>query len=411
MRTIFFLLSAILIAVSCDTPQALQPNETDYFLKFYGSDGDQTGVDFIVNDDGTFVLVGNSQKSTTSDWQIYVVKIGQTGEIIWEGTFGSVSRDEEARDIELLKNGELIIAGNSKPKNVTAQSDVYLLKLNQDGGFVDSLRQETRTSFENVSSVTEVTTASDSSELIVAGSISGTSGNAQDTDAMHMRFKIDRNLNKLKRVSELEWKTRPTFASFDFAGNQSAIKVEQLDDNTFFAFGTSKQPGKSSDFWYYTLSKNANAPINSTFIGEATQDEILTSVTRSGFRVVLTGIQSDSRVVAALLPLPLPSSSSATTVTILKIDGAKFNQPRLAIGKNGYWVAGGNIALARTNAIGSQFGVEQLLGKSGSNVGTITELQDGRAAIIGTMPLGGEGSNNPTKMVFMKLNPNGKLAP
>lgn len=417
MRKIFVLIVVLGIFCSCDTPEELQRNETDYFLKFYGNDGNQTGVDFVMNDDGTFVLVGNSQEFATSDLQIYVVKINQKGEVLWQNTYGSNARNEEAKDIELLKNGELIIAGNSKPKNVTTQSDVYLLKLNQDGGFVDSVRQETITSFENVSSVTEVTTASDSSELIVAGSISGISGNAQDTDAMHMRFKIEKNLDKLKRVSELEWKTRPTFSSFGLPGIESATKVVQYDNNTFYVFGTSNQLGKF-DFWYYAISNKANAPINSTLIGDLGQDEVLTSVTLSKDQtsVVLAGTRQGS-IVTVLLRLPLLSISPSTT-TNLNLKGDQYSQPRLAIGQSGYWVAAqktststSDIVLARTNVDGTS-NFEHLFGESLlSQSGSVAELPDGRVVTIGTIALGGVGNNSQLKMVFMKLNSSGRLAP
>jgi hypothetical protein len=422
MRKIFVLIVVLGIFCSCDTPEELQRNETDYFLKFYGNDGNQSGVDFIMYDDGTFVLVGNSQESATSDLQIYVVKINQKGEVLWQSTYGSNARNEEAKDIELLKNGELIIAGNSKPKNTAAQSDVYLLKLNQDGGFVDSIRQETRTSFENVISVTEVTTASDSSELIVAGSISGTSGNTEDTDAMHMRFKIDKNLNKLKRVSELEWKTRPTFSSFGLPGVESATKVVQYDANTFYVFGTSKQQLGTSDFWYYSLSDKANAPINSMLIGNSDQDEVLTSVTLSKDQtsVVLAGTRQGS-IVTVLLRFPLlPISPFTTTDLNLNLsdklsEGGQYSQPRLAIGQNSYWIAAqkaSDIVVARTNVDGNSIFGERLFGESlSSQSGAVAELPDGRVVTIGTMALGGEGTNNQQKMVFMKLNSSGRLAP
>ena len=418
MRKIFVLIVVLRIFCGCDTPEELQRNRTDYFLKFYGNDGNQTGVDFVMNDDGTFVLVGNSQESATSDLQIYVVKINQKGEVLWQNTYGSNARNEEAKDIELLKNGELIIAGNSKPKNVTTQSDVYLLKLNQDGGFVDSVRQGTITSFENVSSVTEVTTASDSSELIVAGSISGISGNAQDTDAMHMRFKIEKNLNKLKRVSELEWKTRPTYPSFRFQGVENATKVVQYDNNTFYVFGSSNQLGKF-DFWYYSLSNKANEPINSTLIGNLEQDEVLTSVTLSKDQtsVVLAGTRQGS-IVTVLLRFPLLPISPFTPTDLKLSEGDQYSQPRLAIGQSGYWVAAqkastsnGDIVVARTNVDGTR-NFEHLFGESlSSQSGAVAELPDGRVVTIGTMALGGVGNNSQLKMVFMKLNSSGRLAP
>lgn len=236
---------------------------------------------------------------------------------------------------------------------------------------------------------------------------------------MHMRFKIDKNLNKLKRVSELEWKTRPTFSSFGLPGVESATKVVQYDDNTFYVFGTSNQLGKS-DFWYYSLSDKANAPINSTLIGKSDQDEVLTSVTLSKDQtsVVLAGTRQGS-IVTVLLRFPLLPISTFTS-TDLKLslkpsEGGQYSQPRLAIGQNSYWIAAqkaSDIVLARTNVDGNSIFGERLFGESlSSQSGAVAELPDGRVVTIGTMALGGEGTNNQQKMVFMKLNSNGRLAP
>ncbi|MFM7429466.1 MAG: hypothetical protein ACKO1F_06150, partial [Flammeovirgaceae bacterium] len=255
-------------------------------------------------------------------------------------------------------------------------------------------------------------------------SISGTSGNAQDTDAMHMRFKLGKNLNKLKRVSELEWKTRPTFSNFSFQGTESATKVVQYDNNTFYVFGTSNQLG-SSDFWYYVLSNKANAPINSRLIGEGGQDEVLTSVTLSKDQtsVVLAGTRQDS-IVTVLLRFPLLSISPTTTTTLKLggkplMGGGQYSRPRLAIGRNSYWVAAqktststSDIVLACTSVNGTPNFDERLFGESLlSQSGSVAELPDGRVVTIGTMALGGAGNNNQLKMVFMKLNPIGRLAP
>jgi hypothetical protein len=201
-------------------------------------------------------------------------------------------------------------------------------------------------------------------------------------------------------------------------GVESATKVVQYDDNTFYVFGTSNQLGKS-DFWYYSLSNKANAPINSTLIGKSDQDEVLTSVTLSKDQtsVVLAGTRQGS-IVTVLLRFPLLPISPFTPTDLKLSEGDQYSQPRLAIGQTGYWVAAqktsastSDIVLARTNVDGTR-NFEHLFGESLlSQSGSVAELPDGRVVTIGTMALGGVGNNSQLKMVFMKLNSSGRLAP
>jgi hypothetical protein len=153
-------------------------------------------------------------------------------------------------------------------------------------------------------------------------------------------------------------------------------------------------------------------------IGNLEQDEVLTSVTLSKDQtsVVLTGTRQGS-IVTVLLRLPLLSISPSTT-TNLNLEGDQYSQPRLAIGQTGYWVAAqktsastSDIVLARTNVDGTR-NFEHLFGESLlSQSGSVAELPDGRVVTIGTMALGGVGNNSQLKMVFMKLNSSGRLAP
>ncbi|MFM8912781.1 MAG: hypothetical protein ACKOE6_07700, partial [Flammeovirgaceae bacterium] len=229
MRRTVCILIFLTAFFGCDTPGSLEPNETNYFLKYYGLEGEQTGVDFVVNPDGTFVLLGNSRKSVASNWQVYVVKIDAKGKIIWQKTFGG-PLDEEARDIELLKDGNLIIAANSE--KTVGERDVFLIRLSQDGIPIDSVRQGLRNGAieldENVSSVSEVGAGLvNPAGFIVAGSTSGGTNKPTDlSDAMHMRF-----TSQLVWISDAigTWRSRPTFGNQGFEGEESATKVVQYN--------------------------------------------------------------------------------------------------------------------------------------------------------------------------------------
>jgi hypothetical protein len=142
---------------------------------------------------------------------------------------------------------------------------------------------------------------------------------------------------------------------------------------------------------------------------------VLTSVTLSKDQtsVVLAGTRQGS-IVTVLLRFPLLPISPFTSTDLKLSEGGQYSQPRLAIGQSGYWVAAqkaSDIVVARTNVDGTR-NFEHLFGESlSSQSGAVAELPDGRVVTIGTMALGGEGTNNQQKMVFMKLNSSGRLAP
>ena len=133
---LFFVLVAFLMA--CDTQKSFEAPDENYFVKYFGNEGNQQGVDFAVNDDGSIFILGNSREPGKSQ-QIYVAKVGINGRIVWEKTLG-LSLDEEAKDIEIsFDKSSLIVLGNSE-KSV-GERDIFLIRLTLDGVAIDSTRQ------------------------------------------------------------------------------------------------------------------------------------------------------------------------------------------------------------------------------------------------------------------------------
>jgi hypothetical protein len=119
--------------VSCDTPGNVEPIFNDYFTKYYGEDGEQSGVDLVLNTDGSMILLGNSF-SQIDPISPFIVKTDPQGNVLWQRTFKN--DNETAVDIQLI-NGGTTVAVLTNVQRATTNICLYLL--GQDGNLVDSL--------------------------------------------------------------------------------------------------------------------------------------------------------------------------------------------------------------------------------------------------------------------------------
>lgn len=126
-------LALIALMVSCDTPGNVEPIFNDYFTKYYGEDGEQSGVDLVLNTDGSMILLGNSF-SQIDPISPFIVKTDPQGNVLWQRTFKN--DNETAVDIQLI-NGGTTVAVLTNVQRATTNICLYLL--GQDGNLVDSL--------------------------------------------------------------------------------------------------------------------------------------------------------------------------------------------------------------------------------------------------------------------------------
>jgi hypothetical protein len=109
----------------------------------YGGSGIEVSYDIIATADGAYVVVGNTF-STDGDVSgnhgesdVWMIKISETGDLLWEQTFGGSGFDA-AQGVSLSKDGGYIIAGNSKSSDTDlttnhGENDIWLLKTNSEG--------------------------------------------------------------------------------------------------------------------------------------------------------------------------------------------------------------------------------------------------------------------------------------
>jgi hypothetical protein len=78
---------------------------------------------------GGYILAGET--SYGGDTNMYVVRIGQTGDKIWEKSIGSITGRESARAVAETKDNGFIVVGECR--SAQSANDVYLVKLQSDG--------------------------------------------------------------------------------------------------------------------------------------------------------------------------------------------------------------------------------------------------------------------------------------
>jgi len=425
MRVIAIIL-IIGITLSCDTADKFAVPEENYFVKFYGEEGDQEGIDFIVNTDGTIVMVGNTEKSGDKK-QIYVVKVDANGQVLWQRSIGLPDKNDFAKDIELHPDGRIVIAGETEM--TVDDKDVYVKTLSQNGDQLDSARYGLpNNTNEEVNSVTIINGGGAFPPgFMVTGSTTQSSASSL-RDAMVLRFN-----NSLQRI--LETGPSPIWTGSRYGFPQSddiAFKVVEIDPAIYYVFGYSNRIIQNYNgdynFWYYSVSGDGQAKLNNNYFGKTSENEVMTAVeitfNQAGVRYILSGTATASGNSAQSYVAALPPTLSFSSGDILR----ERNPTNLGLNENNLLrvtVKGAlsdsflmlssenqtdnfNLSFVKLKSDLSADSEPLIFGGVDNDFsGSLTELQDGRILISGTMIVGGLGGQK--KMVLMKLNPEGKL--
>lgn len=422
-----------LIMISCDSKNGLESPTKNYFVKFYGEDGDHQGIDFVVNSDGSFILLGNERiDGGALGQQIYLVKVDALGTVIWHRSFG-IAGDEFAKDIELTTDGKIIIAAESQKE--FGDRDVYLKILTSDGNPLDSVRIGLKTldnqdSDEEVNSISIIQTG-----FIVSGSTTAVatqrSTNPNDVrDALHLRF--DNALELISPTTGL-WKNSTGLNDSD----DVLVKMIEIDPSTYYGFGytnTIRDNNRDYKYWAFSLGITGEVSNNGTelldAIGNSIDDEILDGVIespiQSGDGFILSGVKTSGSNVSSSFIVRLQKrlfvlneDNVLNEESPLDLGTDVGNRSRMApSARGGFLLVTSSRLLSNdkldisliklNNTFLREWQAPVYFGGVGDDfAGTVKELPDGKIMIVGTMTLG--GVTGQTKLVLMKLNSEGKL--
>jgi hypothetical protein len=166
--------------------------------KSYGGKEIEESYQVVKTPDNNFLLVGETRSSDQDvkdqygGADVWVVKIDQLGNLIWEKNYGG-SNFDAAKSVKITKDGNYLIAGNSRSSNIdvvknNGENDVWLLKIYPSG---DLIWQKT-IGGSNIDLANDIVELEDKSIVVVGESNSNDkdlSSNKGFTDLLIVRLK------------------------------------------------------------------------------------------------------------------------------------------------------------------------------------------------------------------------------
>ncbi len=438
MKYIVISISVAFFLTGCDSSVSIEDPNKSYFVKFYGTGGDQTGQDFVVLPDGNMILFGTTRLTVpTKGTQWYLVKIDPKGNVFWEKEFGGLN-NEEARDIELTSSNQIVLVGNSY-KSPTDR-DVMIMTLTTDGVKIDSAVLPVRDSFgaptagdEDAAGVTETNDG-----FLIAGSTTATTvyskpviaGQADTHDALKIRVFTDLT------IYPSSWTQ-----TYGYYADDASLKIYQVSPSLFHVFGytNSPPPGQSVvnyNFWVFPLGANGDATADQIYPGTSSGDEKLSSACISPVGYFLGGLSQNSASSSDIFisEIRTPGSLGFKPGPVTAVPpGDIFYEKTLSVnlgnglperssvfpsGQGGFYVLANengfdsnqNWVLTRVYKDGSlAWSTPIVFGGEGlDNCGSIQELPDGRLVLIGTMRTGRPDAGE-FKLTVVKVSGAGKF--
>ncbi|NQY10781.1 MAG: hypothetical protein HRT71_14885 [Flavobacteriales bacterium] len=98
--------------------------------------GDDTGTDIAIDEQGNVYVVGNVVNEVTGE-DVIAIKYNSDGIVIWSTVFDQHGGDNNAAYLELDEDGSLFITGSAKEQDDEVNTDIVLLKLNGESGEIN----------------------------------------------------------------------------------------------------------------------------------------------------------------------------------------------------------------------------------------------------------------------------------
>jgi len=99
--------------------------------KTYGGSEEDQGRSMVYTDDG-YVLSGGTKSYGNEDEDMWILKVDEEGNELWNNTFGETERIEYCNQIIQVENGSFVLVGHSLSKNYSSL-DSMVVKANNQG--------------------------------------------------------------------------------------------------------------------------------------------------------------------------------------------------------------------------------------------------------------------------------------
>lgn len=407
MRLLNIFLVFLLIMTGCDTASKIEPRFQHYFIKYYGDEGNQEGVDVKEIEDG-FIVLGNSS-TVPGNSQILLTKVNKLGNEVWSKYFGG-PWENKAAAVDVDGMGNYIIAATVQ--NTQGDNDVMILKVGPDGLKIDSAVFGS-TGENDVANDILVTREGD---YILTGYTTNVDtrkpGYSATTDLEDI-YSI-RTTSELVQFNEADWRR-----VYGFPGLDRGIELIQKDDGTFLFFGTTDKPPTSNsqqdgtNMFLFPAGQDgialSSAPLQ--LFGTLSNESAAQIVaSEGGFAMFGTSKEpGSSKPYLARVRSNNAYISSGVVAISGEIEGismaAAFNGGLIMLGRK-IENTNSNIHIVRLAADGSIRWEQSFGGIDRDAPGSILELEDGSIIFVGTITL-----ESQSKICLIKVTERGELKP
>ena len=124
----------------------LNANGIKEWSNYYGGSFTDTAYDAIQTEDNGYIIVGSSDSNDVDvannkgSYDFWVIKISNTGDLVWEKSFGG-SEIDEARAISNTADGNYLVVGDTRSANIDVSqnrgaADLWMIKINSEGSLI-----------------------------------------------------------------------------------------------------------------------------------------------------------------------------------------------------------------------------------------------------------------------------------
>jgi hypothetical protein len=194
------------------------------FQKTYGGGGDDRAYAILQNEDNGYVIAGLTNSFGAGDWDLYMIKLSETGDTLWTRTIGKATAEVGAGVVETVDSGYIVLSSGAP--------GTLLTKITKDGDSVwtksmDGVGHSITKTFEN--------------NYMIAGQIAGVSG-----------YQI--YLIRITDSGDTLWTK-----SFGTINTDNALAVKQTPDSGFIITGNTRIDSAVNNIFLSKTDSSGNA--------------------------------------------------------------------------------------------------------------------------------------------------------
>jgi len=212
----------------------LNANGVKQWSNYYGGSFTDTAYDAIQTEDDGYIIIGSSDSDDVDisnprgSYDFWVIKISDTGTLVWEKSFGG-SEIDEAHAISKTADGNYLIVGDTRSSDLgisqnNGAADLWVIKITPDGTLVWE-KTLGGSSFDVGRSISKT----QDNGFLISGSSRSTNGNLTSNKGQN-----DAWIVKINSSGNLEWQKAIGGSEVDFF-----YDVVELNDQTIVVVGDS----------------------------------------------------------------------------------------------------------------------------------------------------------------------------